>query len=277
MVFCSYNSNFSSGSEISTLLNPNSETLYAANGVLRDGSPSSQSLVLDGEKGELVKSPAKIGKKEVSKEKALAALKSHSEAERRRRERINGHLDTLRRLVPCTEKMDKATLLAEVISQVKELKKNAMEASKGFLIPMDVDEVKVEPYKDAGDGSLSYMASVCCDYRPELLSDLRQALDALPLQLVRAEISTLGGRVKNVFVFSCCKRENVHVESCQLLADTVHKALSSVLDNAARSLEYSLRMSFPNKRRRLCFVETSASASCNIDLLVHADDGSLLL
>lgn len=46
--------------------------------------------------------------------------------------------------------MDKATLLAKVISQVKELKKNAVEASNGFLTPMDPDEVKVEPYDDEG-------------------------------------------------------------------------------------------------------------------------------
>ena len=58
--------------------------------------------------------------------------------------------------------MDKATLLAEVISQVKELKKNAAEVSKGFLIPKDADEVKVEPYNDheGGEGSMSYSAGL---------------------------------------------------------------------------------------------------------------------
>lgn len=66
----------------------------------------SHSLVLDSEKGELVKAPARVGKKEISEAKALAALKNHSEAERRRRERINAHLATLRGLVPCTEKVD---------------------------------------------------------------------------------------------------------------------------------------------------------------------------
>lgn len=66
----------------------------------------SQSLVLDGERGELVKAPVGVGKKSgVSEEKVVAALKSHSEAERRRRERINSHLNTLRSLVPCTEKV----------------------------------------------------------------------------------------------------------------------------------------------------------------------------
>ena len=66
----------------------------------------SQSLVLDGERGELVKSCGRVGKKgEASEAKTIAALKSHSEAERRRRERINAHLATLRGLVPPNEKV----------------------------------------------------------------------------------------------------------------------------------------------------------------------------
>ena len=65
----------------------------------------SQALMLDAEKGELLKEPARIGKMGISEAKAFAALKSHSEAERRRRERINAHLATLRGLVPCTEKV----------------------------------------------------------------------------------------------------------------------------------------------------------------------------
>ena len=63
----------------------------------------SQALVLDNEKSELVKAPAaKLRKKGISEAKALAALKSHSEAERRRTESINSHLTSLRELVPCT-------------------------------------------------------------------------------------------------------------------------------------------------------------------------------
>lgn len=156
--------------------------------------------------------------------------------------------------------MDKATLLAEVIKQVKELKKTAVEASKGFPIPMDADEVKVEPC----DGlSMSYSATICCDFRPEIISDLRQTLDSLPLHLEKAEISTLAGRMKNVFVFTCCKENiNIDTEACQALARTVHQALCSVLEKASASLEFSPRTSHANKRRRLCFIETSTS-SCN--------------
>lgn len=142
--------------------------------------------------------------------------------------------------------MDKATLLAEVIKQVKELKKNTEESSKGYLIPMDNDEVKVEiePYENGGlNGSIPYKASICCDYRPELLSDLKQTLDTLKVQLVRAELSTLGDRVKNEFVYTCCKADIYNVELCQIIASNVHQALSSVLDKGSTSLDYSLRVS----------------------------------
>ena len=36
---------------------------------------------------------------------ALAALKNHKEAEKRRRERINSHLNRLRSLLPCNSKV----------------------------------------------------------------------------------------------------------------------------------------------------------------------------
>lgn len=100
------NQNPSFGPEFQRLFDPFSNNLGGFNGVLRGGPALSHSLVLDSEKGELVKAPARVGKKGVSEAKALAALKSHSEAERRRRERINAHLTTLRSLVPCTDKVN---------------------------------------------------------------------------------------------------------------------------------------------------------------------------
>lgn len=108
MVYRSYNSGSSSGFDISRLFNPTLDCLGASNGVSSGGLASPSSLVLESDKGELVNSPAgaRVGnKKKVCEAKALAALKNHSEAERRRRERINGHLATLRGLVPSTAKV----------------------------------------------------------------------------------------------------------------------------------------------------------------------------
>ncbi|KAL5576685.1 hypothetical protein UlMin_018384 [Ulmus minor] len=65
-----------------------------------------------------------------AEDKAIAASKSHSQGEKRRRDRINAQLATLRKLIPKYDKMDVAALLGSVIDQVKDLKRKAMEVSK---------------------------------------------------------------------------------------------------------------------------------------------------
>lgn len=72
---------------------------------MRNGSVSTSSLVLDSERDELVEAPLKLESKGVPAERSAAALKNHSEAERRRRARINDHLGILRSLVPGGKKV----------------------------------------------------------------------------------------------------------------------------------------------------------------------------
>ncbi|KAI3457147.1 hypothetical protein Pfo_013810 [Paulownia fortunei] len=237
---------------------------FGFQGVIKNGSSSTSSLVLDNERGELVRALVKPGQKVANAEKALIALRNHSDAERRRRERINGHLSTLRSLIPGTDKMDKAALLAEVINQVKELRRSVAEATNGTLVPTDIDEVKVEEQEDLNDGtSFSIRASLCCDFKHELLSDLREALEALPLKAVRAEIATLGSRMVNIFVISG-RNEGANVEDGeggQLLVNSVHQALRSVLDKFYASEEFSSRNTLSSKRRRVSFFSSSNSTS----------------
>lgn len=144
----------------------------------------------------------KMTAQEIVEAKALAASRSHSEAERRRRERINNHLATLRSLLPNTTKTDKASLLAEVIQHVKELKRLASDIEQGSPLPSEADEVSVDSdlAADEGTGKLLIRASLCCEDRPDLLTDVNKTLRALRLRAVKAEMSTLGGRVKNVLV-----------------------------------------------------------------------------
>lgn len=208
---------------------------------------------MDGEKGELVKAPMILGKKQSLETRNVAALKSHSEAERRRRERINSHLATLRNFVPCTDKMDKATLLAEVISQVKVLKKQATDATNGLLIPTDADELTVMPYNDyeGHGGVFAFRASICCEHNPELIPDMRRAIDGLKLTIAKAEISTLGSRVKSVFIITSSKEEINCNHKRERLSTSIHQALRYVLDKVSASEEYSPRTTFPNKRQSL--------------------------
>ncbi|KAK4440039.1 Transcription factor [Sesamum alatum] len=220
---------------------------------IADGPMSvKQTLVLDGEKGELVKASETMGKKIAGSEpKTMAALKSHSDAERRRRERINAHLATLRGLLPISGKMDKATLLAEVISEVKQLKETARPASEGLHVPMDTDEVQVEKLEDKADGgSVLLRASLCCDYTPDLLFNVKQAISDLPGQLLKSEMSTLGGRVKIVFLItSSSAAEELHFSS-------IRAALSNILDKVSASAEYAQQIIFPQKRRRVSYVDS---------------------
>ncbi|CAD6245127.1 unnamed protein product [Miscanthus lutarioriparius] len=150
--------------------------------------------------------------KEIMDAKALAASRSHSEAERRRRQRINSHLARLRSLLPNTTKTDKASLLAEVIEHVKELKRQtsavlegeeagAAAARQHLLLPTEADDLAVDAAED-GDGRLVVRASLCCEDRLGLIPDIARALAALRLRAHRAEIATLGGRVRNVLLIT---------------------------------------------------------------------------
>ncbi|KAK1361790.1 transcription factor bHLH30-like [Heracleum sosnowskyi] len=154
--------------------------------------------------------------------KSMAACKNHSEAERRRRKRINGHLSTLRSLLPNTIKTDKASLLAEVVRRVKELKQTTSELAAAaatstngctrnhnnnnyiktsnnhdecMMIPSETDELDLF-YCDQHYGTIK--AVICFEDRPELMSDIISALNSVQAKVVRAEMATIGGRTKIV-------------------------------------------------------------------------------
>ncbi|KAJ4969720.1 hypothetical protein NE237_002819 [Protea cynaroides] len=144
--------------------------------------------------------------------RALAASRNHKEAEKRRRERINSHLDRLRSLLPCNSKTDKASLLAMVIQQVKELKQRTSDITELEMFPSETDEIAVL----SGDfyGRSIMKASVCCEDRSDLLPDLIQTLKMLRLKTLRAEMATVGGRIRNDLLVtgegnSCCDDESI--------------------------------------------------------------------
>ncbi|KAL6176810.1 hypothetical protein ACLB2K_053443 [Fragaria x ananassa] len=128
-----------------------------------------------------------------------AASLSHKEAERRRRQRINTHLSTLRTLLPSTTRTDKASLLAEVVQHVKDLKRRVDELARQeedtSLFPGEVDEVRV-----SCDGEGFMKATLCCEDRPGLNRDLVKAMRSVRVRVVKAEMVTVGGRTKSVVV-----------------------------------------------------------------------------
>ncbi|PWZ54499.1 Transcription factor bHLH30 [Zea mays] len=191
--------------------------------------------------------------KEIMDAKALAASRSHSEAERSRRQRINGHLAKLRSLLPNTTKTDKASLLAEVIEHVKELKRQTSAAARQrhLLLPTEADDLSVNAAED-GDGRLVARASLCCEDRVGLIPDIARALAALSLRARRAEIATLGGRVRNVLLITTADDDDEegegHVEGgCagassnrrHELVASIQEALRVVMDRKTASSDTS--------------------------------------
>ncbi|KAM0905171.1 hypothetical protein ACQ4PT_017544 [Festuca glaucescens] len=143
--------------------------------------------------------------------KGATPVRSHSEAERKRRQRINAHLATLRTLVPSASRMDKAALLGEVVRHVRELRGRADDATEGAaIVPGEGDEVGVEeadqdrswlrrPDDDEFRWRRRVRAWVCCADRPGLMSDLGRAVRSVgSARPVRAEIATVGGRARSV-------------------------------------------------------------------------------
>ncbi|KAG6416076.1 hypothetical protein SASPL_123500 [Salvia splendens] len=83
---------------------------------------------------------------------STSASRSHSEVEKRRRDRINAQLSTLRKLIPKFKKMDKAALLGHVVDHVKEQRQRTKEASKiSSGVPSEIDEVIIDQIEDGSE------------------------------------------------------------------------------------------------------------------------------
>ncbi|MCL7036750.1 hypothetical protein MKW94_024755 [Papaver nudicaule] len=134
---------------------------------------------------------------EILDAKVLARSKSHSECERKRRQRHNNHLAKLRSLLPSATNTIKAALLAEVVQHLKELKRQTSQITEASTVPTENDELTVEN-ASAEDYKFVIKASFCCEDKSDLLPDLIKTLKALKLRTLKAEITTIGGRVKFV-------------------------------------------------------------------------------
>ncbi|KAI4348587.1 hypothetical protein L6164_009295 [Bauhinia variegata] len=170
-------------------------------------------------------------------DRALTALKNHKEAEKRRRERINSHLDKLRTLLPCNSKTDKASLLAKVVQRVKELKQQTSEITELETVPSETDEITVLSTTASGSeygvgGRLIFKASLCCEDRSDLIPDIIEVLKSLHLKTLKAEMATLGGRTRNVLIVAADKDHSI--ESTHFLQNAL-KSLIERSDSCDRS------------------------------------------
>lgn len=113
-----------------------------------------------------------------------------------------------------------------VVQRVKELKQQASDISAIEMLPSETDEITVLSCDYSIDGKLIFKASMCCEDRPDLLPELIEILRSLNLKMLRAEMATLGGRVRNILMVTADKDQSV--ESVHFLQN----ALKSLLERS---------------------------------------------
>ncbi|MCL7043470.1 hypothetical protein MKW94_013392 [Papaver nudicaule] len=205
---------------------------------------------------------------------------SHSLAEKRRRQRINTHLSTLKRLIPLSDqKMDKGSLLGCVVDHLKELKRtNILDEifQQESTIPNESDEVIVDHViasattnnnnnngignsnsSNQGKHNGIYLkATVSCEDRPDIFMDLIEALKGLKmLRTVRTDIVTLGGRITlNIVLTSVENQEGgSNIIGLNSLKHLLKAALGRIVTSSSSS-NWTTMSGFSSKRQRLLFL-----------------------
>ncbi|KFK36676.1 hypothetical protein AALP_AA4G155400 [Arabis alpina] len=191
-------------------------------------------------------------------EKAESVSRSHRLAEKRRRDRINSHLSALRKLVPNSDKLDKAALLATVIEQVKELKQKATESQFFQDLPSESDGVTVQPETISNDYEsdnnngvfVMFKASFCCEDQPEAISEIIRVLTKLQLETIQAEIICVGGRLRINFILkdSNCNDTTNIAASAKALKQSLCAALNRITSSSSSSTSSVCRIR--SKRQR---------------------------
>lgn len=128
---------------------------------------------------------------------------------------------------------DKASLLGEVIEHVKLLKRQTSLIAETSEVPTESDELIVNGGDDQ-NGKFMIKASLCCEDRSDLLPDLINTLKSLRLRTLKAEITTLSGRVKNVlFVTESEDSDYSNGEEQQYACiNSIQEALKAVMEKS---------------------------------------------
>ena len=128
-----------------------------------------------------------------------------------------------------------------MIHHVKELKRQTSLIAETSLVPTELDELTVDELTVADasneDGKFVIKASLCCEDRSDLLPDLIRTLKALGLKTLRAEITTLGGRVRNVLFITGDEDQQQQHQQCSV--SSIQEALKGVMGKVSGDHEAS--------------------------------------
>lgn len=131
-------------------------------------------------------------------------------------------------------------MLAEVIQHVKELKRQTSVIEESGPVPTEMDEITVDNASDEfEDGKCVIKASICCEDRSDLLPELIKTLKALKLRTLRAEITTLGGRVRNVLFITGDDDDDSNIFNGDDGPEQEHYSISSIQEALKSVMEKS--------------------------------------
>ena len=127
-----------------------------------------------------------------------------------------------------------------MIQHVKELKRQTSLIVEMSTVPTESDELTVDAIDE--DGKFVIKASLCCEDRSDLLPDLIKTLKALRLRTLKAEITSLGGRVKNVLVITGDEdnsnsnthngEQSMQQQQQQFCISSIQEALKAVMEKS---------------------------------------------
>jgi UTP:GlnB (protein PII) uridylyltransferase len=151
----------------------------------------------------------------------------------------NGHQKDLSVLIisfSSSLQIDKASLLAKAVERVRDLKQLTATIPKNNNFPSEHDEIVVLPSASEHSSTASsvptiFEASVCCDDRADLLPELIETLRGLRMRTLRAEIATLGGRVRSVLLVARERGEEIDEDEISIASgELLRDALRALVD-----------------------------------------------
>ncbi|GFY88964.1 hypothetical protein Acr_06g0009040 [Actinidia rufa] len=219
---------------------------------------------------EIVKGQVRGGKRSgISEEKAMAALKNHSEAERRRRERINVHLNTLRGLVPCTEKRMSSQRRCGCGDSGSWLHKHAHRANHPSLVPL-VDNLPQQQSQSIKAHFRTCPLNQTIREPSVPILDSRIGTFQMDKATLLAEVITHVKQLKKTATASSKARKirmPTMLRRAKSFVNSVHQALTTILDKISVAADYALL----NKRQRISFIDSSKLVFMRVEILMCGD------
>lgn len=156
--------------------------------------------------------------------------------------------------------MDKATLLGKVVEHVKELKSDTTKLGKVFTVPTDLDEVIIDILSDNMDpgNDVFIKVSISCEDRTELFSEINHALKSLRLNMVQAEMTCLGGRIKCNLIL--CVTNNTSENEVTTLKQSLKILFGRIVSSSSWTTSSNYRIK--SKRQRF-FCSSNYDTQCH--------------